>query len=277
MDTTDHGAALAALLALPGPGVALEGFRRACNLTADEAADLFAGTDMVTFGRGDEATGLSPAHWSALLDDIAAAVKRWHGEHPDRLGPTPDELRRQAAWRHDRALMQEVLARLVADGRLARRGMVVHAPGHDVQLAAKDAALWAKVRPHLDVAEGSPPALWQLAEAIGAEPDELDRFLARLSGLGLVMRLGRNRYLTPEQAARHARIAETLAQSGEPGLTAASFRDAAGVGRNFAIDLLEFLDRSGLTLRQGSQRSLRRSAADVFGAPAANEKDGTHG
>jgi selenocysteine-specific elongation factor len=59
-------------------------------------------------------------------------------------------------------------------------------------------------------------------------------------------------------------------------LTAASFRDAAGVGRNFAIDLLEFLDRTGLTLRQGSGRSLRRPAAEVFAPVSSDQKDRVH-
>ena len=80
------------------------------------------------------------------------------------------------------------------------------------------------------------------------------------------MRIAKNRYLTPEQASAYAVIAEALTQSDDPGLTAASFRDRAGIGRNFAIDLLEFLDRTGLTLRQGSRRSLRRPASDIFGA-----------
>ena len=156
MDATDHGSALAALLGLPGPGVVLDTFRRARNLTPDEADNAFNHADMVVVGRGDEAVGLARARWSDLLDDIAGAVASWHGEHADRLGPAPEELRRDAGWRHDRLVMQEVLTQLVADGRLARRGMVVHVPGHDVRLGPKDEALWAELRGHLNVAEGRP-------------------------------------------------------------------------------------------------------------------------
>ncbi|MEM7120629.1 MAG: selenocysteine-specific translation elongation factor [Pseudomonadota bacterium] len=276
LDRRDDAAALAARLDLPGSGVALEAFRRSRNLTEDEAATLFAKADLTITGRGDDAVGLSPVRWAALLETVEHAVGRWHGEHLDRLGPTLEELRRAAAWGQDRNLLQEVLAALVGEGRLQRRGMVVHKPGHDVRLNAKDEALWQQVRAHLSPDQGSPPALWQLAETIGSEPETLDRFLGRLAGMGLVMRIARNRYLTPEDAARYGRVAEQLASNDEPGLTAASFRDAAGVGRNFAIDLLEFLDRAGLTLRQGARRSLRRSAADVFGAELSPDKDRAH-
>ncbi len=276
LDHPDHAAALAALLDLPGSGVALEAFRRSRNLTDDEARALFSGTDLTITGRGADMIGLSPARWKTLLETVEQAVVRWHGDHPDRLGPTPEELRRAAAWGQDRNLLQEILAALVNASRLQRRGMVVHHPDHDVRLNAKDEALWQQVRTHLSPDQGSPPALWQLAETIGSEPETLDRFLGRLAGMGLVMRIARNRYLTPEDAARYGRVAEQLASHDDPGLTAASFRDAAGVGRNFAIDLLEFLDRTGLTLRQGTRRSLRRSAADVFGAETPADKDRTH-
>jgi selenocysteine-specific elongation factor len=277
MDSDDHGAALAALLALSGEGVALESFRRARNLTVGESVDLFARAGMVVVGRGADAVGLAPEKWAVLGNSVEGAVARWHGEHPDRLGPTPEELRRAAAWGQDRNLLLEVVAGLVTQGRLSRRGMVVHAPDHDVRLKAKDEALWLDVRGRLAATEGSPPALWQLAEAVGVEPEALDGFLSRLAGLGLVMKIARNRYLTPETTARYAHIAEKLASQDDAGLTAASFRDAAGVGRNFAIDLLEFLDRTGLTLRQGSERSLRRSATELFGTSQPTTKDRAHG
>lgn len=272
----DHADALTAMLDLPGPGVALETFRRSRNLTDDETRALFARADLKIAGRGDDAIGLLPGRWRTLLETVEQAVGRWHGDHPDRLGPTPEELRRAATWGRDRNLLQEILATLVIEGRLRRRGMVVHRPDHDVRLNAKDEALWQQVRVHLSPEQGSPPALWQLAETIGGEPEALDRFLGRLAGMGLVMRIARNRYLTPEDAARYGHVAEQLAGDDETGLTAASFRDAAGVGRNFAIDLLEFLDRAGLTLRQGARRSLRRSAADVFGADRSADKDRAH-
>jgi selenocysteine-specific elongation factor len=191
----------------------------------------------------------------------------------DRLGPTPEELRRAGSWGQDRNLLYEVIAALVAQGRLRRRGSVLHAPDHDVRLMPADEALWSRVRDRLQPADGSPPALWQLAEATGAKAETLDAFLLRLVGLGLVVRIAKNRYLAPADVLRYARIAESLAVEDEAGLTPASFRDAAGVGRNFAIDFLEFLDRSGLTLRQGTRRSLRRTTADVFGDPSSQTKD----
>ena len=275
MDVPDHDAALAALLALSDTGIALEEFRLARNLTVGEAADLYARADLVTVGGGADARGLAPDRLAALAERLETETRSWHARFADRLGPTPEELRRASSWGQDRNLLHEEIAALVAQGRLRRRGSVLHAPDHDIRLTPGDEALWSSVRDRLQPAEGSPPALWQLAEATGAKAETLDAFLLRLVGLGLVVRIAKNRYLAPADVLRYARIAEELAIEDEAGLAPASFRDAAGVGRNFAIDFLEFLDRSGLTLRQGTRRSLRRATADVFGDPSSLTKDRT--
>ncbi|MCY4222569.1 MAG: SelB C-terminal domain-containing protein [Thiotrichales bacterium] len=47
--------------------------------------------------------------------------------------------------------------------------------------------------------------------------------------------------------------------------TAAEYKNHAGIGRNFAIELLEFFDRSGFTERLGDRRRVRRPATEVFG------------
>ena len=53
--------------------------------------------------------------------------------------------------------------------------------------------------------------------------------------------------------------------------TAAEYKDHARIGRNFAIELLEFFDRSGFTERLGDRRRIRRSAAEVFGVEDAGD------
>jgi selenocysteine-specific elongation factor len=52
------------------------------------------------------------------------------------------------------------------------------------------------------------------------------------------------------------RIAEHCAAHGE--ITAAAFRDAIGSSRKFAIAFLDWCDRTGVTIRVGDARRLRR-------------------
>jgi len=59
-----------------------------------------------------------------------------------------------------------------------------------------------------------------------------------------------------------------LFRSGSPGkaVTAASFRDQIGSGRKVAIQILEFFDRAGVTVRNGDLRTLSREKMNRFGA-----------
>ena len=65
--------------------------------------------------------------------------------------------------------------------------------------------------------------------------------------------------------ARLAEIAQQLALGSSDGtFTAASFKDRSGVGRNLTIQILEYLDRMGVTRREGDARIVLRGG-ELFG------------
>ena len=92
---------------------------------------------------------------------------------------------------------------------------------------------------------------------------EIEAFLGRAAGFGLVVRVAGNRYFLPRTLRQLAEIGEALAAEGC--LTAAAFRDRSGIGRNLAIQLLEFFDRARFTLREGDRRRILLPAASIFG------------
>ena len=64
---------------------------------------------------------------------------------------------------------------------------------------------------------------------------------------------------------RLAYVAEDLCRTAPDGhFDARAFRDASGIGRNVAIQVLEFFDKMGLTVREGDARRINRPAAEVF-------------
>ena len=75
------------------------------------------------------------------------------------------------------------------------------------------------------------------------------------------MRVGDNRVLLPDQVDALVATAQRLAESTPDGFSARNFRDAAGIGRNLAIDVLEYFDRCGFTRRYGEVRR-------IVGAPS---------
>ena len=153
-----------------------------------------------------------------------------------------------------------------------RRGVTVRLPSHKVTLGTNDERAWPRVARVLDPARGSPPSLRQASEQLKIGEAELGALLKRATNAGLVVPVTRTRYVPLTAVRALAAHAETLAgELPEGRFTAAEYKNRASVGRNFAIELLEFFDRSGFTERLGDRRRVRRPAAEAFGV-----EDDTH-
>ena len=60
-------------------------------------------------------------------------------------------------------------------------------------------------------------------------------------------------------------VAEVAAQAEGGAFTAAQFRDRVANGRKVAIQILDFFDRHGVTLRKGDLRRVNKHRLDLFG------------
>ncbi len=106
----------------------------------------------------------------------------------------------------------------------------------------------------------------ELAAELGLEPEPLIRFLKRVERFGRVAAVAPNRFFLPETVARLGDIAAAIAQeSPDHSFTAAGFKDRSGIGRNLTIEVLEYLDRIGLTRRVGDARVVVHCTTELFG------------
>jgi selenocysteine-specific elongation factor len=122
------------------------------------------------------------------------------------------------------------------------------------QLSDADADLLARVTDHLAPAGLRPPIVGELATLLGLPQPALLEFLGRAHRLGHLLRVAPNRFYLPPTVAelvRHAR--ELAAESADGGVDAAAYRDRTGIGRNLTVQVLEFLDREGLTRFDGKR------------------------
>jgi len=159
-----------------------------------------------------------------------------------------------------------VLAGLQAGGEVVVRGACVHRPDHGQRLSAADERLAQKMAPLLATtgAEGA----WVRDLAAGTRESEplVRTTLARLAQRGELHQVVKDLYYAPATMARLAALARGVAAAdGE--VTAARFRDASGLGRKRAIQVLEHFDRIGLLRRVGEVHRLRTDTALFTEAP----------
>ena len=248
---------LAALLAAAPWGVSLTAWARAEGRLAGRIpalpADHLDASDSSSHGEW----ALGAAQALALGEKLQAALHAFHAREPDRLGVDSARLRRLAAPRLPEPLWRALLAALQARGQIASKGQFVFEPQHALRLSAADERIAQKIAPLLAQADNEGSWTRDLARDAG-EPEALMRTsLARLAQHGELHQVVKDLYYPQPRMAALATQVRQVAASASGDVTAAAFRDATGLGRKRAIQLLEYFDRIGLLRRVGDVHRVR--------------------
>ena len=197
---------------------------------------------------------LARGHWMTqpALAAATRAARRILANHhhaaPASDGLTERELAvaagRWAAW------MPFALAILAEQGAVRFQNGRHTLPGHRAKVPGEVARAFAEVAPLLDSTR--PPSLGDIAKRLKRPLAVLNADLKASAAFGLAVRVSANRYFLPARLGELADIAIALAAKAP--FTVRAFRDAAGVGRNIAIEVLEHFDANGFTRRQGDTR-----------------------
>jgi selenocysteine-specific elongation factor len=261
--TTDPAQALARLLAVEGV-VDLAQFALARNLAPSQLDPLIEAGEFLRVGPARAPLAVTPERLVALGDKVVDALGAWHRAQPDALGPSRPALIMQLRGVAPEAALDAALEALAGVGRVLRQGPIWRLPEHQPRLTRSDERLWERVHPLLAAADLRAPRIRELAAALGLQPEAVERFLSRAERLGWVARVADNRFFLPETLACLADIARELADSSLEGtFTAATFKERCGIGRNVTIQILEYLDKMGVTRRIGDTRIVLRGR-EVF-------------
>ena len=261
----DSGDALKALLDAQPEGVDLERFRQTRNLNAGEAEEIWRSVDMIKIGKSDQAMGVAEDAWLNIKSTILAGLRNWHVKWPERPGPEDERLRRSLPLPVSPDIHNAALLSMIKTGEVQRDGASVVLPGHLPEFEGKDAALWEQIGRLLVTEELRPPRTRELAEETGIGLKQVENLLNRATGMGLVYRVADNRYFLPETVLELAQIAERVAAKSADGMfDAKNYRDATTIGRNVAIEVLEFFDKQKFCKRLGDKRAIERPAREAF-------------
>ncbi|SCX55422.1 selenocysteine-specific translation elongation factor [Variovorax sp. EL159] len=254
----DRPTRVAALLHNAPLGIDTARLARALSLANEDALALPG--DAVRIAQ----TAIARQHLDALQAQIVERLADFHRAATDEVGPDARRLKRLAAPRTDDALWRHALDALAAGGALVRSGTWLHLPDHAARLNEAEQKLAQKLLPRLADGGFDPPWVRDLAKDCEASEPMVRQTLASLARQGEAFQVVKDLYYplaTIEQLAGLVR--DCIA--GPEGLQAASFRDATGLGRKRAIQLLEFFDRVGYTRRVKDTHLLRPDTL-LFGA-----------
>lgn len=266
MAIADASAAFAALLTAPPFAWDLAAFARDRALPAAQTDQLAERLGLVLLESGASRIAVSPDRWrmfgAGLVDQLAA----YHAENPDLQGIGREKLRLLLQPRLPQPVFVVALQKTAGNGEVVLDGSFVRLAGHAVRLAPKDEAAWGAIAPLLGGAERfRPPRVREVAEATRLQEPDVRRVLKLAGRMGWVDEVAHDHFfLRASVCEMTAIVAEVAARAEGDGFAAAQFRDRVANGRKVAIQILDFFDRHGVTLRKGDLRKINKHRLDLF-------------
>ncbi|HLZ48512.1 MAG TPA: selenocysteine-specific translation elongation factor [Candidatus Limnocylindria bacterium] len=235
------------LASLDVPRTAAEaGERSGLDASARDAAVATLIADGRAIALGDAV--LSRDSYEAIATRVERTLAMTHRKSPLRTGASREEVR--SALDLPAKRYTALIARLVADGRVAERGSALALPAHRPALTAQQEAQWARAREALAREPLQPPSAAVLQQEFGIEGD----LLMALAERGDVVRVGPEAVFLPDAVARFGDA--VIDAIPEAPITVARARDLSGSSRKHVVPLLQFLDDHGITRRVGDDRVL---------------------
>ena len=260
--------ALAALLDTPPYAVNLSSFVRDRALSQVEMEDLTARLRLVVLPADGDLTVLSADRWTSFAQSVLDQLAAFHSENPDSQGIGREQLRLAVTPRLLPSPFLSALQSMARSGSIALDGAFVRLFSHRVQLSPADQDFWHGIAALLagDV-RFRPPRVREIASLLGRDERDVRRVLKLAARLGWVDEIAHDHFfLRGTVSEMVATIAELSRRPNCPHFGASDFRDRFANGRKVAIQILEFFDRHGVTIRKGDLRTANRHRLDLFGS-----------
>jgi selenocysteine-specific elongation factor len=268
MAITDPSSAFAALLSAPPFAWDLATFARDRALPAAQTERMAEKLGLVLLESSASRIAISPERWRIFTSSLVEQLAAHHAENPDQQGIGREKLRLLLQPRLPAPIFIVALKKAARGGESVLDGAFVRLATHTARLAPQDAAAWDMIAPLLGGAERfRPPRVRDIAETTGRLEREVRRLLKLAGRMGWADEVAHDHFFLRSSVGEMTTIvAEVAAQANGGAFAAAEFRDRVANGRKVAIQILDFFDRQGVTLRTGDLRKVNKHRLDLFGA-----------
>ena len=236
---------------------------------------------VIAVAAADRSFAFSSATWSHVKRGLLTALQDFHTENPDLPGIGLERLRLVLQPRLPAPALLSILQDLVRRKEVAVKGAWVRLYTHQARLTPDDERLWGRIAPLLaGTDEFRPPRVRDIAERLALHEANVRRLLKLTGRMGKTDEVAHDHFFLREAVAAMVGIVVDLGAAAADGqFAAAAFRDRVKSGRKVAIQILEFFDRHGVTLRRGDLRRINKHRLDLFrrDTETANAEQSTFG
>lgn len=246
----------------------LSAFGRDFALSAFEIKAIAEEIGTISLSAQDHVWTVLPAVWDYLNRNLLAILEKFHSENPDVPGISLERLRMQLEPRLPASALNSVLQILAKRGQLALDGAWIRLPSHTLALSSPDEEIWRRTLPLLAGKDRlRPPKVREICHSLNLPEPYIRRLLKLVSKMGKIREISRDHFFPQETISEIAEIICDIALKNDGKISVAQLRDRLNNGRKIAIEIMEFFDRNGVTLRRGDFRIVNSSRLGLFRRP----------
>ena len=188
---------------------------------------------------------------------ILDSLDSWHKRNPDKGGLSIESITKITGL-ESVTFAQMIVTQLVSNNDVKRQDGGYALKAVNIGVTDEDKKIWALVSSVLKTSGLQPPVISDLAKETSVSYSALEKSLVRLVKIGCLARPTKNRVFLSEDLTTLELLLKQVADSSME-IAVGDYRDAAKIGRNLAIEILEYFDRRGITKRFGQTRRLMKN------------------
>jgi selenocysteine-specific elongation factor len=205
----------------------------------------------------DKQRMVSTAVYEKLDMKLRSVLAAYHQQNPLKAGVPKEELRSLLYRRLDQRLFQFLLNDLQKKGEIVQDQALIRLPEHKVSLKEDEQMLRRELETFYRQADLAPPTIKEVMANFSKYPQQsLKEVLAILVQDDVLSKVTEDLYFyKPAMENLKEELVALLVKDGE--IDTPAFKELTGLSRKFSIPLLEYFDKTKVTIRVGDKRILR--------------------
>ena len=265
MNKHEHKVVLTLLLSKKTWGIDLIKFSVRRNLNKTETQKLLEINDIKILKEKDKFWVVTTLNWSVCIKIVYDYINNLFNQTNKLSVLNEEKIIQNFKSVAPGYVIKNILSELIISKSIVRNGKELFLAEHKIIFNSKELYVWEEIKLILDKNKYHPPTINEIVKELSFEIRETQNVVKKALDLNFLVQVSLNRYFYPDVILYFATIVEKIsAISTNHKLELSIFRNEAKISRNLAIELLEFFDRKGLTIRLKNDRYLQKKANQVF-------------
>lgn len=215
---------------------------------------LLAQRRIIQYNR-ESATFIHADYLGKARDEINVTLTAYHHDFPLKTGLLKEELRSRTVGSHNQRLFNYIINQLIHEKIIVQEKEVLRLKEHKVTLAQDQEKVRLQIEETYLKSGLQPPYFKELKKRF---PENMgDDVLQVMVKEGLLIKVKEDLYFHRKALeVLKNRLVVFLREKGE--ISTPQFKDMTGTSRKYTIPIIEYFDRSQITVRVGDNRVLRK-------------------